>query len=147
MNSKADKFFELAPADQWMLLRSFALVALVRLGLSWRTLAQVRQRLAAWIAARPAYPVDEAQREKLIWSVRVVSRFVPMATCLTQALATQALLGRAGIQTQLRLGVLRDESGVFRAHAWVECDGRVLIGEQGELQNYAAFAPIPSHQF
>jgi hypothetical protein len=50
---------------------------------------------------------------------------------LTQALAAHLLLLRNGFDAELCLGVARGPGGNFRAHAWVEQDGRVLIGAKG----------------
>src|SRR5437868_6821326 len=41
------------------------------------------------------------------WAVRVVSRYVPQASCLTQSLALYGILQRAGIDCELRIGVAR----------------------------------------
>jgi hypothetical protein len=60
--------------------------------------------------------------------VASAARFVPRATCLTQAIAAHWLLRQGGFPAVLYLGVLRGPGAVFRAHAWVESDGRVLIG-------------------
>jgi hypothetical protein len=84
-------------------------------------------------------PRGERPTDRIAWAVRVVSRRVPGATCLTQALAAQALLARAGRPSHLQIGVRRDEQGAFRAHAWVEAEGRVIIGGGG-LDRYT---PLP----
>jgi len=143
--SKLEKLLALTPMDQRLLAETFVLVALVRLGLSMMTVERLRQRLGKWIALKAANSkAIEAEVERTLWAVRTVSRSVPGATCLTQALAAQAMLARIGIETQLRLGVMRNsDSGEFRAHAWVERGpGRIIIGENGSLSDYAAFAPI-----
>ena len=69
--------------------------------------------------------------------MRLASRYVPRATCLVQALATQILLGRHGHAGQVHIGVALDEKLGFRAHAWVESQGEVLIGGSEELDGYA----------
>jgi transglutaminase superfamily protein len=65
------------------------------------------------------------------WAVRCVSRAVPGATCLTQALAAQLLLSRRGVESRLRIGVARTPAGRLRAHAWLESDGVVVLGGAG----------------
>ena len=52
------------------------------------------------------------------------------ASCLPQALAVRYLLNRQGLDARLRFGVARAEEGAFQAHAWVELDGKILIGKQ-----------------
>ena len=78
--------------------------------------------------------------EQVVWAVTVASQYVPAATCLTQALAAQVLLSRLGHPASLRIGVSRDEAGEFQAHAWVECQGRVVIGG---VQALSRFTPLP----
>jgi hypothetical protein len=69
-------------------------------------------------------------------SVRRASRYVPAATCLTQALATQSLLAQRGQVSILRIGVTKGPEGELKAHAWVESNGRIIIGQQKDLRSY-----------
>jgi len=90
-------------------------------------------------------PTDEvrpgsADAGRIVWAVSGASSYIPEATCLTQALAVQILLNRQGILADLRLGVGRNGDGQFKAHAWVEKDGRVLIGDY-ELESYCVIPP------
>ena len=62
------------------------------------------------------------------WAVAVAGRLVPAATCLVRAMAAQILLARHGVESTLRLGATRAGSGEFRAHAWLECRGQVVVG-------------------
>ena len=64
---------------------------------------------------------------------------MPRATCLTQALALRSLLAADGRPSALRLGVARERRG-FEAHAWLESEGRILIGG-GDVQRYT---PLPT---
>jgi transglutaminase superfamily protein len=110
----------------------------VRVGLSTlrfrtvRSLMMVRARLSA-----DRYTVDQ-----IVWAVRAVSRYVPNATCLTQALVAQRFLIRSGHRCRLRLGVSKDAVRGFEAHAWVECGERVVIGESGGESVTSRFTPI-----
>ena len=72
--------------------------------------------------------------DKIGWAIQVVSRRVPRASCLTQALAAQMILARYGYNSQLRVGVTRESPDGFRAHAWVESDGKIIVGA-GELSD------------
>lgn len=66
--------------------------------------------------------------------------------CLTQALAARWLLARAGYTADLKIGARR-EDGRFLAHAWLEMDGRVVLGGADSPGLYAAMesvsAPAP----
>ncbi|MBI5411081.1 MAG: lasso peptide biosynthesis B2 protein, partial [Nitrospirae bacterium] len=73
--------------------------------------------------------------ERIAWAIHVASRYLPgTGNCLVQALATQGLLARHGNPACVRIGVANDEDGRFKAHAWVECDGTIVIGGVGVSQ-------------
>ena len=79
---------------------------------------------------KPAKP-NNFDRRRLIsiaGNVALASRYVPRATCLTQALATLILLDLYRYPVTLRIGVARNNVGEFEAHAWIESDGSVVIG-------------------
>uniref|UniRef100_UPI0024936DFD lasso peptide biosynthesis B2 protein n=1 Tax=Methanobacterium formicicum TaxID=2162 RepID=UPI0024936DFD len=67
-------------------------------------------------------------RTKLRIMIIQSSRFVPRATCLIQALAGYILFSKYGYYTSIKIGVLA-ENGEFEAHAWLEQDEKVVLGE------------------
>jgi hypothetical protein len=75
--------------------------------------------------------------ENIARSVRLCSRFVPFATCLTQALATKTLLRKYGQKSLLKIGVAKNESERFEAHAWIEIDGQIIIGKVPRHRRFA----------
>ncbi|MBF4475236.1 lasso peptide biosynthesis B2 protein [Methanobacterium formicicum] len=60
--------------------------------------------------------------------VMAASKYVPHATCLVQALAGYILFSKYGYTTSIKIGVL-NENGEFEAHAWLEHDEKVVLGE------------------
>ena len=80
--------------------------------------------------------------DKTIWAVEASSRLVPKATCLTKALAARVLLTRLGYPAELRLGMVREKSGRVLAHAWIESEGRVVIGGNDSPHRFALFPPL-----
>ena len=137
------KFFELAPAQRALLVRTFALVGIVRTALWVAPFPLVRRVTNRWARLRPdASPSPSQASEQLADVTQAVtraSRFVPRATCLTQALATRILLARRGIASIVRYGAARGADGKFLAHAWVESEGRVVIGGVTSPNRYAPF--------
>jgi hypothetical protein len=79
--------------------------------------------------------------DRMRWAVEVAGRYVPGATCLTQALALQIWLGRHGQSAALRLGVARGAGERLEAHAWLEHEGRVIIGA-AERPRYTPLPPL-----
>jgi hypothetical protein len=138
---KTLKFLQLPFGHQKLLYQAMVVVGLIRVGLwimpfrmvtrilSVLTRRDVPDSLGETIASRdPDY--------KVAWRIKMVSRWIPGATCLTQALATQLLLRRRGQVSDLRIGVAKGESGKLEAHAWVELNGRVIIGKLPDLYRY-----------
>jgi hypothetical protein len=117
------------------------LVAVIRLGL-WVTPFAVVRRIADRWGRHDSRrgPADHRSPETLVRGVRRVARFVPCASCLTQALAAGVLLSRAGHAPRLRLGFRRDDAGALTAHAWVENMGRVVLGNE----DVERFTPLPA---
>src|SRR5215208_3485348 len=100
------KFLNLPSSDRRLLVGTALLLGAVRLGL--RVLPfRVLQRVITKVAQAPASAnnANQSSVDRLVWAVTVASRYVPKATCLTQALGAQVLLGQHGHQTQLRVGM------------------------------------------
>lgn len=117
------------------------LVAGIRYRLSTRPFKQVYD----WVEDRKRPGSSQSvPLRRIVWSVKKVARFVPEATCLTQAFATQILCARYGFQTMLRVGVDRSEKGTLEAHAWVEYQGYVIIGHLPNLERYQVMPSLAS---
>jgi hypothetical protein len=140
--SRLSRFFRLSGAERVLLIQATILLVAIRLGLRALRFARLRNLLARLgrTRNRPEDQLDAAARDRTIWAVETVSRQFPaIGTCLMQALAIHALLARQGYDSNLRIGVTRDSDGKFMAHAWLEKNGVILIGESGH-QNYT---PLP----
>ena len=135
------KACNLSGTERLILMRAIIYLAAMRIGL-WLLPPRVL------LGRRTASDVDTQQVDRRVtpkqiaWSVRVVSRYLPgTRSCLVQALATQVMLARRGHTADLRIGVAKDEAGRFKAHAWVECAGAVIIGGDG-LSRYTPLPPL-----
>jgi len=109
--------------ERRLLLRAFLVLGVARAALWVLALATVRR-----IVARTAGATEQLPVERFVWAVKVASRYLPRTTCLTQALAVQALLARAGHDSRVEIGVAKDAGKPFEAHAWVICGNQVVIG-------------------
>jgi len=126
----------LAPAERGLLLRAVLLVGMIRLALWIVPLRRVRQLMRA-CEGMPLSVAADLPVSSLEWAVRAASRCIPMASCLTQSLALQFLLMRAGRSSQLHIGVRKDPQTVFQSHAWVECAGCTLLSKPSDLVGYS----------
>jgi hypothetical protein len=129
------KLSRLPSTEQWLLLKTVLLLETMRLGMRWLPFRSLRRLLEAAEAVPPA--PRRSQRlpaPTIARTIRLASRNTPgLKTCLAQALAGRLLLVRHGHPAVLRIGVAGGEQ--FKAHAWVECEGKVLIGGH-ELDRY-----------
>lgn len=120
-----------------LLVKSVLLLGLVRVGLRLLPFQTLRRLLARMMRAHAeSLGGSQASLWQVVWAVTVASRYFPAATCLTQALATQVLLSCRGHPASLRVGVARGDAGEFQAHAWVEYEGKVVIGGIKALSRY-----------
>jgi hypothetical protein len=131
------ELWRLASRDRLLLLKSVTLVILIRLGLHLLPFSMLL-RMLGWLKNTRTHTskTNPTSVRRIAWAVTVASRRVPDATCLTQALAIQVLLGRLGYATALRIGVAKDPQGQLEAHAWVERDGAIVIGRAPDLSRY-----------
>ncbi len=73
---------------------------------------------------------------------QAVARAPVPVRCLARAVCLRWLLRRHGFDARLRVGAALDR-GAFRAHAWVEIDGRVVGDDAENVARYTAF----QHEF
>ncbi|HEY9875191.1 MAG TPA: lasso peptide biosynthesis B2 protein [Candidatus Obscuribacterales bacterium] len=137
------KFLSLTASDRQLVVSAALLLAGIRLGL-WLLPFKTLRHLLTLIAQAPLelQPTNQVSVDKVVWAVAVVSRYMPgEVKCLARALATEVLLGRSGHQAELRIGVAKGEQGQLEAHAWVESQGRIVIGA---LKDLARYTPLPT---
>jgi hypothetical protein len=132
--SKLRKALALTASDWLLIAQAWTWLGAVEAGLSClplQKLLRIIQRprnaptvsrelgeLQLVIPERVAYCVGLATR--LHWSD---------STCLKRSLVLYALLARRGFDAQLLIGAARATKGQLDAHAWLECQGKVLLGE------------------
>ena len=130
------KLLRLPRSDQRLLVTAVILLPAIKLGmtlLSYRELRSLVDRAAR--ATRSPRNTPRASPERIAWAVERAGHCVPGATCLTQALVAKVLLERRGYSTLVRVGFTRTNGDEPLAHAWVESDGRVVLGGS-ELRQY-----------
>lgn len=139
---RAAKFARLGPAGQWLVLRALGLLLRVRLALwllPFRRVRDMADRLGR--RSRSNATAKRFSAEDLTSFVFVAASYIPRASCLTQALVADVLLRRYGYEPLLKIGVSRPPGKAFQAHAWVELDGKVVIGHVESLGQYT---PLPT---
>jgi hypothetical protein len=102
----------------------------------------LRRVLQRWRYAGVA-PAGSISIERIGWAVLAVARRFPVGlTCLAEALAADAMLRGHGFAPRLRFGVRppRAEYARIEAHAWVECEERIVVGRLDDLAEYTVLA-------
>ena len=123
------RYRQLSSADRRLFFRALFIVVLIRVALWTIPFWQIQKwvDIARQPVGNPGLP-DRARLKQVAWAVEAAASRVPAASCLTQSMVTQILLGRMGQPSELHLGVARSRDGKFQAHAWVEARGRVING-------------------
>jgi Transglutaminase-like superfamily len=142
---KLRTLLRMSGSDRFQVLQVFLLLVGIRLGLGllpFRVVLKQVQRLGNspknWSSRSPVQPISH-----IVWMVNVSSRYMPGGVkCLARALTTQLLLTRQGYAPDLRIGVAKAATGDLEAHAWIEYEGRVVIGHLKDLSRYIPFPSL-----
>ncbi len=139
--TRLSKFIALAASERRVVLEALASVVVMRLATWTMPFARVRA-LADRMRSRGVHAgSDKPPRERIAWAVNAAANVVPAGSnCLVRALAAEMMLDRYGYPAELRFGVANPAAGEFKAHAWLESDGAVVIGDF-ELENYVPLVP------
>ena len=129
-------FARLPASDRALAVRAACWLLLARVALWTMPFPRVQELAARMGAARRTVGIAPG---RVAWTVETVARSIPEASCLTQALAAHVMLSRMGEEPSMHIGVATDR-GAFEAHAWLELNGRPLVGDR-ELDRYARLAP------
>jgi hypothetical protein len=143
------RFRALRPGDRRLVIEAAVLLAVVRIGLSLIPFQTLRRVLDYYAGSRGgAVGSSNEPTARVAWAVTSVARRWPRATtCLIEALAADAMLRRRACASEIRFGVRPPSGPASRldAHAWVEQNGVVVLGEVVRMGDYAVMSiPGPS---
>lgn len=128
-----EKWRRMRSEDRRLVLHALLLLVSIRIGLKLFAFTIVRRKLDYWAVKyrqSNSKPLDTNQARRAIEMVGL--RILRDGPCLTQALAMQYLMKRSNLPATLCIGVGKGENGRLLAHAWIESDGHVMIGGNGE---------------
>jgi len=137
------KFLSLTNIERQLFIKAFLLLALVRLGM-WLLPFKTLRRLLAIISQGNlvGLPQYSPTTDQIVEAVNRSSCYLPgNPKCLARALTTQTLMSQYCYSAELRIGVAKGEQGQFEAHAWVESQGQIVIGN---LTDLSRFTPMSS---
>jgi hypothetical protein len=130
------KFIRLSSTERWLAIRALMALAVAKMALAITRFAHkimpldAARKVVAFSGWVLPTPMPFASVEQIAWAVKAIGENVPgFGNCLLRAIALEALLKVAHHTCELRIGVAKTASGEFLAHAWIEKEGRVLVGE------------------
>ena len=121
-------FIKISSKDKKVAMESFFWVIWIRIMLWLFPFTKVQRRVEKRVSQYYNVSNPIFYKSKLRIMIMVASKYVPRATCLVQALAGYILFSKHGYNTSIKIGVLT-ENGEFEAHAWLEHDEKVVLGE------------------
>ncbi len=131
MRTKITKFLALTTAQKSCLLKIYVLLWHVRMRLWLFSYIHTRQwadECSNALNQRTLREECDADMVEIIRLLATAARYVPNATCLTQAIVGSMLLRKQGINTALHIGVKKGIAGDIEAHSWLEYNGEIILG-------------------
>lgn len=132
-----------------LLIRTYLLLLMVRIGLACLPFQQLQSRLAKFstgVDFYQHYPIPAQDilptLGLIVWAVHKSTQMMPGgAKCLAKALTTQVLMARRNLPCDLKIGVAKASTGALDAHAWIEFEGQVIMGDLPDLERYQLLSP------
>ncbi len=135
---KLVKFFRLPRGDQRLMIEAVLLLGAFR-GLLWILPFSAWEHLVMRNNETTKCQIDRLSILSIVHAIEIMSHYIPHADCLPQALSARVMLARRGQPSQIRVGVIKNEHGQLNAHAWVQIEDWVVIGELRDLARYSTF--------
>ena len=138
---RINKLIAMPPIQRWLLIKAVVLLSIVRLALAVLPFRWSRRFISRASRSSPRLAADTLTTDQIAWTVETAARIVPAGHhCLSKAVTAQIFLMRRGHHAEIRYGATRQPSNEFVAHAWVECEGRIVVGGHN-LSQYAPLNP------
>jgi hypothetical protein len=141
--NRLQKFIALPWRGEVLYLKTALWLLAVKIGLCLLPF----NRLRTWMtsSSQPdGKPQDINGLYTVILAIERISQFlVPLRiNCLPQALVGHRLLRQQGFDVELKIGVLKNHGDQISAHAWLEYQGQVILGDLKGLEQFAVFPSL-----
>jgi hypothetical protein len=142
--SRLSNFIKLPAEEKILSIEAFFFIVAVRLAL-WLIPFRLFQKFAVENLSGRARQdeTDWAKIKKIARLVGRVNGLLPFTTCLTQALAALLMIKLSGQESELKIGVAKSGGRKFEAHAWLEKNGRIILGRVPEHERYVTLNFYP----
>ena len=139
---RRDKLRLLSWQQRRVLLYACLLINAIRLSLWLFPFGKIRRQLDLILATRVfSEKASSISVDFIVWAVSVAGYYAPGgAKCLARAITTQLLLNRYGYTHIFHIGVAKNDFQTLEAHAWIEYQGRVVVGELNGLSRFKSLS-------
>jgi len=124
--NRINSFFKLTNNKKSLIIKSLILMIFIRITITIFSFS-INKKISKIFSRTNKNQNDLVTVKDIIWSIYTVSDYIPRATCLTQAITAQILLSRHNHPSKLKIGVTKNDE--FEAHAWLEIDDKIVLGE------------------
>ncbi len=139
MLNKIRRFYALPSRGKAAFLQAGMMLFSTRLVLRRYPFQQAVSRLKQQAEKSPAGGFDAGVVDTCRW-VEIWGRLLPGTyNCLPRAFTAYTLCRRQGYSVELKVGVAMGGDEPFEAHAWVEYENRIVIGNLPDLRRYHIF--------
>jgi hypothetical protein len=108
----------------------------IKIGLTLLSFSTFR-KLFQWLSdSGVRKDISETKVKQITWAVNTAANVLPLELlCLPRALAAKYLLRQVPFLT-LEIGIEINPRNGFEAHAWVERNGQIIIGDWSDAVSY-----------
>ncbi|KQS33661.1 lasso peptide biosynthesis B2 protein [Dyadobacter sp. Leaf189] len=130
------KWQSLSNSGKLIFVKATACLLLVKAGLSLLPFATFRKLFHRLTSTKTVEEKSKAEIDQVVWAVDTAANLLPIELlCLPRALATKFLLRKIPALT-LEIGFEINPAKSFEAHAWVERNGHIIIGDWPDAISY-----------
>ena len=131
------KFLSLPVYKKILLVKAAFLLVIMKLVVLLFPFGLIKRLVEGLLTIKSIAKQDVNQLQEIRWAIDVASNYIPFAkTCLVKSLAVHVLLIRNGFESTLNIGVTKDKSEKLGAHAWIEHEGKIIMGQSEDFLRY-----------
>ncbi|WP_414617687.1 lasso peptide biosynthesis B2 protein [Dyadobacter sp. 32] len=130
------KWTQLTSSRKLAFVRAVFSLLWIKAGLVFLSFSGFR-KLFYWLSRTRQYSeISEKKTDDIVWAVSTAANILPFELlCLPRALATKYLMRNVSSLT-LEIGVDINPGTGFEAHAWIERNGKIIIGDWSDSVSY-----------
>ena len=139
---KLYRFLKLPRSDQKLFLQAYILMMLVRLGLLLLPFQKLQDLILKTNELRFLGEAnhDVGAKDIALSVIRSAKLSPGGVKCLAKALTASMLMKTYGLPYKTNIGVAKGEKNNLEAHAWVESEGKIVVGYLPDLSRYVAMS-------